>query len=410
MKRIQLCAMSTVFEQTSRPLQLKMFGEFSISNEHFSLATTKKNGLSNFLLIAYLVSNRGNHITTESLIEMLWPTEKASNPSGALRTLIYRVRKDLAKFFPDEEIELIERTNNIYSWNFDVPCSIDVYEFESYYHQASREQDPQQQYELLTKAFNLYTGEFLPMFSYHSWVMFRNNYYGNLYVHCANKMCQYLNQSGDYEGIITLCEKAFEYAPAIDETLYKQKIYAMLKLDRAQAALDYYHSILDMFSREHGLDISDSMHDIYEQIISCLPNQYQTISALETQLRQRNCSPGSFYCNFDIFQNIYQINLRSVRRSQRHRFLILLTLRDSTTPAAVSDELKEEMDLLQQIMESRLRTNDVYTKSSFCQYSLIITASGEAGCDVVKTRLLSTYNSRTRHKHITLTIDSNEIL
>ena len=395
-------------------LKIKMFGDFSITNDFYSLSTSKKSGLTNFLLIAYLLSNKGNHITSETLIDMLWPSGQTANPGGALRTLLYRIRKDLAKFFPDapadQPAKLISVTNNIYSWNFDIPCRIDVYEFEALYHRASRELDREKQYELLTQAFSLYTGDFLSIFSHHSWVMFRNNYYGNLYINCVNKMCDYLDEIGDYEAIVSTCEKAFEYAPPIDETLYKQKIIALLKLNRAQAAMEYYHSVLDMFSREHGLDVSDSLHDIYQQILSCMPNHYQTISALEANLRQRDSSPGSFYCNFDVFQNIYQINLRSARRSQRLRFLILLTLRDSKDSTGVSDELKEEMALLQQIMESKLRTNDVYTKSSICQYSLIIAATNEAGCEVVKNRLLSTYNAKKQKKHISLTIESKEIL
>lgn len=391
-------------------LKIKMFGEFSISNDNYTLATAKKSGLTNFLLIAYLLSNKGNHITSEALIDVLWPTGKTANPSGALRTLVYRIRKELANFFPDESIELIDKTNNIYSWNFEVPCHIDVYEFESYYHKATRESDKHKQFELLSQAFELYQGEFLSIFSYHSWVMFRNNYYGNLYINCVNKMCQYLDAEGDYEALVSICERALEFAPPTDETLHKQKIYALLKLGKAQVALDYYYSILDMFSKEHGLDISDSLHDVYEKILSCMPNQYQTISALEANLRQKDSSPGSFYCNFDIFQNIYQINLRSARRSQRLRFLILLTLRDTETNTTGSDALKFEMDLLQQIMESKLRTNDVYTKSSICQYSLIIAATNEAGCEVVKNRLLTTYNSKKQHKNISLTIESKEIL
>ena len=90
--------------------------------------------------------------------------------------------------------------------------------------------------------------------------------------------------------------------------------------------------------------------------------------------------------------------------------MILLTLRDSKDITGVSDALKEEMGILQQVMESKLRTNDVYTKSSICQFSLIIAATNEAGCDVVKNRLLTTDNSKKQNKQVSLTIESKEIL
>ena len=60
-----------------------------------------------------------------------------------------------------------------------------------------------------------------------------------MYINCVNKMCSYLDEIGDYEAVVTTCEKAFEYAPPTDETLYKHKIMALLKLNRAQTALEY---------------------------------------------------------------------------------------------------------------------------------------------------------------------------
>lgn len=390
-------------------IQIKMFGEFSLKNAEYEMVASKQNGLTGFLLIAYLLSNKGVDITTDSLIDVLWPTEKSTNPAGALRTLIYRTRKMLSEFLTEQDTELIKRINNICSWNFEVPCSIDVYEFESLYHRATREVNPEEKYHLFEQAFSLYKGEFLPLFSHHSWVIFRNNYYGNLFINCVNQMCRYLESIKDYEQMLALCERALDYAPATDESLHKQKINALLYLNKPQTALDYYNSIIKMFIREHGLDISDSLHNVYQKILSSMPNQYQSMSALEANLRHREHSAGSFYCNFDIFQNIYQINLRSARRSQRLRYLILLTLKDSENPHFISDALKEEMEILQQIMEKKLRSNDVYTKSSICQYSLIIAATNEAGCDVVKNRLWDNYDKKKKHASITLTIESKEI-
>lgn len=393
----------------SQTLHIRMFGEFSIENCNYQMTTSKQNGLTGFLLITYLLANRNSDVTTESLIDVLWPEEDIANPAGALRTLCYRTRKQLANFFPTEDFDLLVRTNNIYSWNFDSPCRIDVYEFESFYHRAVRESDPEKQFEYLEQAFEFYKGDFLPLFSHHSWVIFRNNYYGNLYVNCVNQMCHHLNEKKDFTAVLNLCEKALEYAPATDETLHKQKIYALLNLQKSQTALEYYHSILTLFNQKYGLDISESMFDVYQRILNCMPNQYQTMSALEANLRQRDTSPGSFYCNFDVFQNIYQINLRAARRSQRLRFLILLTLTDSENNTLISTALREEMEVLQQVMEKRLRSNDVYTKSSICQYSLIIAAANEAGCDVVKNRLAEYYNKKKLHQNITLTIESKEI-
>ena len=103
------------------------------------------------------------------------------------------------------------------------------------------------------------------------------------------------------------------------------------------------------------------------------------------------------------------MNLRSVRRSQSRHYLILLTLSDTDNGSLISNEMKEEMDILQQVMEKRLRSNDVYTKSSICQFSLIIAVPNENGRNVVIRRLEETYSKKCQHPNIILTIESSEI-
>lgn len=390
-------------------LQINMFGEFSISNKNHSLTASKNSGLNSFLLIAYLLSNKSSDITSDVLIDMLWPEGNSDNPGGALRTLCYRTRKVLKDFFPGDDIEMIQRVNNIYSWNSDIPCQIDIYEFETCCHQAFREQDPEVQALLLTRAYELYKGEFLPVFSQQSWILFRSNYYGNLYIKCVNLLCYHLGLGEDFEKVLSLCNKALEIAPPTDETLHKQKLRALLRLGQTQGALDYYYSILSLFSQKYGLDITESMQDIYQEILNSIPNQYQTINTLEENLRQKSTDNGSFYCNFDIFQNIYQINLRSVRRSQSRHYLILMTLSHISGESIITTELKEEMDILHEVMNKHLRSSDVYTKSSICQFSLIIAVPNENGCKIVMSRLTEGYKKKNKHPDIQLSVDAKEI-
>ena len=399
----------TQADEELEPLKIHMFGEFTIENSNYVMTTSKKSGLTSFLLTAYLIANRGTDITSDSLIDVLWPEGNINNPAGALRTLCYRTRKLLSKFYPGKDVELLVRVNNIYSWNTDILQDIDIYQFEHLCHEAFREPDPARQYALLSQSFELYKGEFLPLFANQSWVLFRSNYYGNLYIKCVNKMCYFLNCQGHYYETLSLCNKALELAPSTDESLHKQKLYALLKLQKVQEALDYYYSILTLFSQKYGLDITDSMQDIYQEILGHMPNQYQTLASLEQNLKKKETQPGSFYCNFDIFQNIYQVNLRSVRRSQSRHYLILLTFSATDNGSLISNEMKEEMDILQQVMEKRLRSNDVYTKSSICQFSLIIAVPNENGRNVVIRRLEETYSKKCQHPNIILTIESSEI-
>ncbi|MFV0361935.1 MAG: bacterial transcriptional activator domain-containing protein, partial [Suipraeoptans sp.] len=282
--------------------------------------------------------------------------------------------------------------------------------FERLVHKAFRESDPEIQFELLSEANSLYKGEFLSLFAHHSGVMFRNNYYGNLYVKCTNMMCFHLNNKEDFQGVSDLCDKALELSPSTDETLHKQKIFALINLDKIQTALDYYYSILSMFNTNHGLDITDSMTDVYEAILNHMPNQYQTLNSLDETLRSKKVLSGSFFCNFDIFQNIYQINLRSARRAKSRFYLVLLSLDEEGETSHATNSMKEEMDILHTVMQKKLRTNDVYTKSSICQYSLIVNSPNESGAEIIKNRIVESYLKKKKNDLIKLNIEFKEII
>ena len=147
------------------------------------------------------------------------------------------------------------------------------------------------------------------------------------------------------------------------------------------------------------------MRKAYQEIIRQLPNYHQDITGLEENLRNGNAEKGTFYCNFDIFKNIYLINLRSVRRSQSKRYLTLFTLMDNNHPDEITSDLIEEMDNLYQILSKNLRSNDVFTKSSPSQFSLILTVANENGCKTAISRIVDRYSKKKLHNYILLQVD-----
>ena len=405
---------------SSRTLYINLLGEFSIKNDHSHFTHIGNKSLQITRLLSYLIANKDSEVSKDKLIDILWPDETSANPSGALRNLVYRARQILSAFFPAEDIqdgdvtgtsvsgekpECILFAQNAYRWNPDIDCVIDIYEFELYTHLAEKEPNADAKYKLLQKAHQIYKGDFLSMLSSEEWVIFRNVYYKNMYTKIAINMCRYLSDQGDYTGVIRLCE-ASSLVDQMDEQIHIEKMHAYLEMNAPTQALNYYYSVSDLFTQKFGIDMSPSMRTIYQEIIRRLPNHQQDISGLEENLRggakQAN---GTFYCNFDIFKNIYQINLRSVRRSQSKRFLVLLTLTDSAKPEEITTPLIEEMDSLYSVLTKNLRSNDVFTKSSPTQFSLILTVANENGCLCAIQRIVDRYQKLKRNEQIELQID-----
>ena len=48
----------TQADEELEPLKIHMFGEFTIENSNYVMTTSKKSGLTSFLLTAYLIANR----------------------------------------------------------------------------------------------------------------------------------------------------------------------------------------------------------------------------------------------------------------------------------------------------------------------------------------------------------------
>lgn len=396
-----------ILEKDKKVIHIQMFGSFSMSNDFYNFVPSGRSRQMSRLL-SYIIANKDTDISKEKLIEILWPEEELNNPGGALRNLVYRCRTELQKFFPeDKEMECILYNSSTYRWNEEVVCDIDIFEFEKMMSQADKESDKDLRFVYLKKAYDIYKGDFLPMEAEEEWVLFRSVYYKNLYTRCVLELCQYYQKKGQYDQVIAL-SSASSLADILDERIHREKIQAYLNKGSAQQALEYYYAISDLFSQKFGVQLSESMHDIYKEITCRLANHPVDINKLEKNLKN-DTKKGTFYCNFDVFRNIYQINLRSSRRSQRMRFLILFTLEDTRCPEMSTNYLKEDMEIMHEVLGNYLRSNDVYTQSSPTQLSLILTVVNEKGRDVAVNRVKEKFEDKHKHKEVRLHIEYREI-
>ncbi len=390
-------------------LRIKMFGEFSIQNEFHQYAPTSSKSMQITTLIAYLIANKGVEVSKDKLIEILWPEEELSNPTGALRNLVYRARRELTRFFPGISANCILFTRNAYAWNSALDCQIDIERFETLYNLAQKEPYEVQQYRYYQEMFRIYQGNFLPSLNQEEWVMFRSIYYQNLYVKCVMAMCDYLKSDGQYQEILDLCEQA-NHLDIMNENIHKETLNAYLQLGYPHKALDYYHDILNLFNNRYGVDISESLEDLYCKILQATRSHQMNIDDLEENLKEDKNSKGSFYCNFDVFKNIYQINMRSLHRIRSKRYLVLLTLKDADNRETITSDVKAEMDILRNVIKHFLRKNDVFTQSSYSQFSLILTVPNEAGCHIAIERTRARYGQERQAPNVELEINIKEII
>lgn len=388
-------------------LHIKMFGKFSMQNAYYTFPQEKKKSMQVGLLMAYLLANRNVETSKSKLIEVLWPEDDSGNPEGALRNLVYRARKEIQKFFPqdvDDTRDSIVLRRDSYLWQPAIPCEIDTDRFEEYCKQVSVEQGALQKYEYCEKAIDLYTGEFLQEYAAEQWVVFRSVYYKRLYTNCIFETCHALIDAHCYQEVIDLCDKA-GMLDQLDVHVHEMKMLAYLHTGNPQRALAYYDQIVDLYFSCMGMDVPESMKEVYELVVDSMSNQKPVdVDELEQHLKEEQANDGTFYCNYDVFRNIYQINVRAARRALRSRFLALLTLID--TGGGVVEEASE---LLKTVISEQLRKNDVFSQYNMTQYSVILAAQNADGCRKAIDRICEKFGQKNRDEAIRLEYEIKQI-
>lgn len=367
-------------------LHIRFFNELSITSPHFEYAPSTHNSTQLTLLISYLVANQDTKVPKDVLMSMLWPDEKEKNSVGALRNLVYRARKELQSLYPDKDIDYIKFTQDAYYWSTDLYCKTDIVDFENYNNLARHESDAERQFRYYYRMQRLYTGSFLSNHAPVEWVQYRSTYYKNMYINCVLNMCEYLHEKERYDELISLCDQSIIFYPQ-DERFYRHKLLAYLGMGIIKTAMEYYRTTLDFFSSKYGTDISESLRDIHQEILTHIPNQNQNISELERSLRDDFDNGKTFYCNFDIFKKIYQLNMRTLNRDSRQKYLLLLSLNSKKGRTPDTLKVKEAMEIVFHKLSSQLRKNDVFTRTSLTQFSIILTVLQNRDIDTVTSRI-----------------------
>lgn len=208
-----------------------------------------------------------------------------------------------------------------------------------------------------------------------------------------------------YQQVVELCDQA-KLMEQMDLRVHEMKMAAYLKLNQPQNALDYYNQVANLCYSNLGMEVPDHLKELYELILQSLPTQKPVdVEELEKGLREEKLSSGTFYCNYDIFKNIYQINVRAARRALRSRFLVLLTLREGGTQEHIDDET----ETLRQVISEQLRKNDVFSQYNVAQYSVILAAQNIEGCEKAMRRIMDKYCQRRKFDTVTLEYEIKQI-
>lgn len=387
-------------------LKVKLLGGLKIFNGKVEFPYEKKRSSQVDLLIVFLIINRNKSVTNLQLIDYLWPSGNSNKPEGALRNLVYRARKEMKQFF--EDIDCIKSKGHRYFWNLEVDCNVDYEDILKLCNKVEKKNDPYQKYEICLDLITKYNSEILPELNYNEWIVEMNNSLSRNCLEAILNTLLVLANHNKYEEILKICNHQ-NCLKLKDLRIYQIQLYAYYKTNKIDLGLSFYHKVVDYYYSKYGIEVSHKLKKIYKMLIDTTSSIQIDVEELEKSLvSDNNDDENTFYCDFDVFKNIYQINARSAKCSMKARILALLTVVD-TSNSLDEKSINNEVDILKDVISNSLRKNDVFSKFNMTQYSLILASSDLEGAQIAIDKTISRYNERKKHDEVILISDLKKI-
>lgn len=370
-------------------VEVNFFGTFTITGPKGVLRGDSVRSKQVTMLLKYILSHKKADISADDLGTVLWGEGESDNPEGALKNLVYRLRKTLEQI-GDESY--ITSNGGKYTWNRAIETRVDIEEFEKSYMKAeSSGLSIKARAEFYIEALTLYKGEFLKSDSYEYWVVPICGYYRKMFFKCAFEVCDYLMQSRKFAEVDMLCAHAATIDP-FEERIHLTKMEALISLGRYPEALAHYEYVTALFYREIGVKPSNEIRAMYKKIANQEQIQQTDLSFIRADLEEALVvARGAFFCDYEVFKNFYQIEARIVERTKESVFVSLFTLEATDEKGIKKAERIQAMEILKKALGESLRRGDVVSRYSEIQYVAMVTAARIENSGIITERVITRF-------------------
>lgn len=378
-------------------LQVRMLGEFSISQGDRKINDSDNRSRKVWLLLAYMIYCRQRTISQEELIALLWgDEERSSNPVNALKTMFHRVRTTLNQLDESAGHSLIIRRDGNYAWNPQVPFFFDVDEFETLCRRGAAAEDSDQRLACYLQALDLYQGDFLSKLSAEPWVVPISAYFHNLFVGAAQEALELLESKQRFDQAIAVCRSTLELEP-YNEEIYQHLMRDLMETGDHREAASVYENMSQLLFSTFGILPSPETTAIYREATRTFNDRAISPLTLREQLREQGESRGALLCDYDFFTVIYQAEARAIARSGDAVHIGLLSVTGEKGDELPKRSLDRCMDNLRELVRMNLRKGDVAARCSVSQYIIMLPRANYENSCMVMDRIITTFCRQYPH-------------
>lgn len=367
-------------------LMIYTLGQFLVRRGDEVLSSESKRSYRIWELGKYFLTHRKKSLYSETIMVDLWPDRDYTDSKQALRTQIFRLRSilDLDKKEAAEEQSYIRFSNGCYSWNTELPYWLDAEQFELLYQEAVHlsPDDSEKAIQKYQDAAGLYRGDYLPDTAYAEWAIPPRSYYNRLYLQLILNLTCLLSAAERHQEIIETLENAF-LIEFFEEELHFRYLRSLIAVGRSRQAQAHYEYTASVFYREMGVEMSDSMRDLYRKLLYQNNAVNRDLHLVQEDLDEENAK-GAFLCTTDVFKHLYNLEARRSERNGQSIYLGMITL------SAKNDDpvlLNSKMGCLQDTLLNSLRLGDVVSRWNESQYLILLPEITLENAEMVMRRI-----------------------
>lgn len=380
-------------------LYVDMFGEFTIYADGEPAFWYEGRTRKLWNLLQYLLIKRGTMVPQSDLIAIAHLDGRKGKPENSLKNLIYRLRSQLENSdLPKQNYIICER--GAYAWNPNIPVTLDVEVFEQEWKEAcALEHDSENRLIHYLAAIELYKGKFLPQSQSEEWVQSLEGYYHHIFADCVNGAYEIFKEKKDMGFMEELCRKSLNMDP-LSEELCRLYINVLIQQNQYKRALSVYSAFVDRLQKEADQRPSEAMIRLYQDVIKMISNMQADINMVKNDLKEASAGNGAYYCQYEIFKNMYRLLARSISRTGQSVYLLLFTVSDANGDMPTVKMLHSAMRALQLGIGKSLRRGDVYAQYSNTQYVVLLQSLNEENGRMIANRVISNYEQIYQNKKV----------
>lgn len=207
----------------------------------------------------------------------------------------------------------------------------------------------------IARMMQLYRGPLLQKSELNEWVFPRATALHNQYIAGIYGYIEMLKQSEkaeDEQEIISVCRSALEREP-FDDRIHIELMRALLKNNNATEAKAQFEEVMHLHYHYLNVKPSRELMEFYNEIVEASKNIEFNLETICRQLYQSSREQGAFVCDFPVFKEIFNLQIRNIERMDSTMFLAVIMV--SKINGEQMGSIKQE-NVMHGLMEI-LRTN-----------------------------------------------------